>query len=119
LNSFRIEQQEAGMIPFGTEYRNPNFVTVAGAMGAKGIRLENPGDVERGLREALAHRDGPIVVDAVVDPNGLAIPFHVPLHTAVGFTLSAWKQVASGHPGLVIDEIKHNLGLAKETGLLS
>jgi pyruvate dehydrogenase (quinone) len=117
LDFVRIEQQEAGVVPFGTDFQNPNFAMVAQAMGAKGIRLEDPADVEDALREALAHRSGPVVLDAVVDPYALSIPAHVPLHTAAGFTLSAWKQIANGHPGLVIEEIKHNLDLVKSPGL--
>jgi len=119
LGFVRIEQQEAGMVPFGNNYRNPNFATVAQAMGAKGIRLENPADTEEALREALAHRGGPVVVDAVVDPNALAVPSHVPMHTATGFTLSAWKQIASNRPRLLVDEIIDNLGMAKTVPLLS
>ncbi len=41
-------------------------------MGAKGIRIEDPGDVRDGLAAALAHKGGPVVVDAVVDPFALA-----------------------------------------------
>jgi pyruvate dehydrogenase (quinone) len=117
LDFVRIEQQEAGVVPFGTEFKNPNFALVAEAMGAKGFRLEKPGDVESVLREALAHRGGPVVVDALVDSYALSIPAHIPLHTAAGFTLSAWKQIVSGHPGLVIEEIKHNIGLVTSPGL--
>jgi len=51
-------------------------------MGAKGIRIEEPGDVREGLAEALAHRDGPVVVDVVVDPFALSMPSHTPLHAA-------------------------------------
>jgi pyruvate dehydrogenase (quinone) len=86
-------------------------------MGAKGIRLEDPLNVEDALREALAHRSGPVVVDAVVDPYALSMPAHVPLHVARGFTLSAWKQIASGHPGVVLEEIKHNLNLVTSPGV--
>jgi pyruvate dehydrogenase (quinone) len=117
LDFVRIEQQEAGVAPFGTDFLNPNFALVAEAMGAKGIRLEDPANVEDALREALAHRSGPVVVDAVVDPYALSIPSHVPAHTATGFTLSAWKQITSGHPELVIEQIQHNLELVKSPGL--
>jgi pyruvate dehydrogenase (quinone) len=117
LDFVRIEQQEAGVVPFGTDFQNPNFALVAEAMGAKGIRLEDPADVESALREALAHRGGPVVVDAVVDPYALSIPAHIPVHTAMGFTLSAWRQVTSGHAGLVIEEIAHNLDLVKSPSL--
>jgi pyruvate dehydrogenase (quinone) len=118
LDFVRIEQQEAGVPPFGTDFLNPNFARVAEAMGAKGIRLEDPANVEEALQEALAHRSGPVVVDAVVDPFALSIPSHVPLHTATGFTLSAWRQIADGHPGVLFEEVRHNLELAKSPGLL-
>jgi hypothetical protein len=39
-----------------------------------GIRIEEPGDVRDGLAEALAHKSGPVVVDAVVDPLALSLP---------------------------------------------
>src|SRR5580692_7631946 len=96
LDFVNIEQQEAGYVPFGVGFKNPNFAVVAEAMGAKGIRIEEPGDVREGLAAALAHRGGPVVVDAVVDPYALSLPSHVPFHTATGYTLSLAKQVWSG-----------------------
>jgi pyruvate dehydrogenase (quinone) len=117
LDFVRIEQQEAGVVPFGTDFLNPNFARVAEAMGAKGIRLEDPATVEDGLREALAYKNGPVVVDAVVDPYALSIPSHIPMHVAAGFTLSALKQTFDGHAALVIEEVEHNLGLVKSPGL--
>ncbi len=106
-----IEQQEAGMVPFGVEFKNPNFAKVAEAMGAKGIRIEEPGDVREGLAEALAYKGGPVVVDAVVDPFALAMPSHSPFHTAKGFTLSFAKQVVSGRLDSVIKTIERNVGI--------
>jgi len=106
-----IEQQEAGMIPFGVDFKNPNFAKVAEAMGAKGIRIEEPGDVREGLAEALAYKGGPVVVDAVVDPFALAMPSHSPFHTAKGFTLSFAKQVVSGRLDSVIKTIERNVGI--------
>jgi pyruvate dehydrogenase (quinone) len=111
LNFVKIEQQEAGFVPFGTDFKNPNFAKVAEAMGAKGIRLEEPGDVKDGLAEALAYNDGPVVVDAVVDSFAVSLPSHVPLHTATGYTLSMAKQVLSGHMDTVIKTIKRNVDL--------
>ena len=106
-----IEQQEAGFIPSGVNFKNPNFAKVAEAMGAKGIRIEEPGDVREGLAAALAHTDGPVVVDAVVDPYALSLPAHVPFHVAAGFTLSFAKQVLSGKMDSVIKSIERNVGL--------
>ncbi len=111
LDFVNIEMQEAGMVPFGVDFKNPNFAKVAEAMGAKGIRIEDPGDVREGLREALAHSEGPVVVDAVVDPLALSLPSHVPFHTATGFTLSFAKQVWSGRLDKVIQTAERNLGL--------
>jgi pyruvate dehydrogenase (quinone) len=111
LDFVNIEQQEASMIPFGVEFKNPNFAKVAEAMGAKGIRIEEPGDVREGLAEALAYKGGPVVVDAVVDPFALSLPSHVPFHTAKGFTLSLAKQVLTGKMDSVVKSVKRNVRL--------
>jgi pyruvate dehydrogenase (quinone) len=111
LDFVNLEQQEAGFIPFGIDFKNPNFAKVAEAMGAKGIRIEEPGDVREGLAAALSHKSGPVVVDAVVDPYALSLPAHVPFHVAKGFTLSLAKQVLSGKMDSVIKTIERNVRL--------
>jgi pyruvate dehydrogenase (quinone) len=111
LDFVNIEQQEAGFVPFGVKFKNPNFARVAEAMGAKGIRLEEPADVRDAISEALAYKDGPVVLDAVVDPFALALPSHVPFHTVKGFTLSMAKQVLSGNMDSLIKTIERNVRL--------
>jgi pyruvate dehydrogenase (quinone) len=111
LDFVNIEQQEAGFVPFGVDFKNPNFARVAEAMGAKGIRLEEPGAVKDALTEALAYKDGPVVVDAVVDPYALSLPAHVPINTAAGYTLSLAKQVLAGRFDDVIKTIERNVRL--------
>ena len=111
LDFVNIEQQEAGIVPFGVDFKNPNFAKVADAMGAKGIRIEEPGDVKAGLTEALSYKGGPVVVDAVVDPYALSLPAHIPLHVAEGFTLSVAKQVLNGKMDSVIKTIERNIRL--------
>jgi len=111
LDFVNIEMQEAGVVPFGVDFKNPNFARVAEAMGAKGIRIEEPGDVREGLAVALAHQGGPVVVDVLVDPYALSLPSHSPFHTVKGFTLSIAKQVLSGKMDSVIKTIEHNTGL--------
>ena len=111
LDFVNIEMQEAGVVPFGVDFKNPNFAKVAEAMGAKGIRIEEPGDVREGLAVALAHQGGPVVVDVVVDPYALSLPSHLPFRTVTGFTLSLAKQVLSGKMDSVIKTIKRNTGL--------
>jgi hypothetical protein len=63
------------------------------------------------IAQALAHQDGPVVVDAVVDPFALSLPAHVPFHAVKGYTLSIGKQVLSGRMDSVIKTIKRNVGL--------
>jgi pyruvate dehydrogenase (quinone) len=111
LDFVNIEMQEAGVVPFGVDFKNPNFAKVAEAMGAKGIRIEEPGDVREGLAAALAHKGGPVVVDAVVDPYALSLPSHIPFHAAAGFTLSLAKQVLNGKMDSVIKTIERNVHL--------
>jgi pyruvate dehydrogenase (quinone) len=111
LEFVHIEMEEFGMDPFGVDFQTPNFAKVAEAMGAKGIRLENPADVKSGLEEALSYKKGPCVVDVVVDPRALSIPSHIPFHTAKGFTLSFVKQVMNGRMDDVIETLEDNLGL--------
>jgi hypothetical protein len=65
LGFIEIEQKSSGFLDFGTRFKNPNFAAMAEAVGVRGIRIEDPGDVESGIAQALAH-DGPVLVDAVV-----------------------------------------------------
>ncbi|WP_042424448.1 thiamine pyrophosphate-dependent enzyme [Streptacidiphilus anmyonensis] len=111
LDFVKIEQQEAGLVPFGTDFANPDFAAVAEAMGAKGIRIEDPEDVPDGLAAALSHTGGPVVVDVLVDPYALAVPAHVPAGPAAGFTLSAARQVLAGSLDDVIETATHNARL--------
>jgi pyruvate dehydrogenase (quinone) len=109
LDFVNIEQEEAGFIPFGTTFANPDFSQVGTALGARAIRVEEPGDVRDAVQAALAHTDGPVVVDVVVDRYALALPSHIPAETAEGFTLSIAKQVLSGKMDEVIETVKHNV----------
>ncbi len=51
-----------------SEFRNPDFVALAQAFGATGVRIEDPRGLEDQLRAALA-LDGPVLIDVVVDPE--------------------------------------------------
>lgn len=84
LDFVNIEQQEAGFVPFGTDLVNPDFSQVATALGARGIRVEEPGHVRDALQAALAHTDGPIVVDVVVDRYALGFQFVDPVGSDPG-----------------------------------
>src|SRR6202041_2241068 len=108
LGFIELEQKSTGFLATGTELRNPNFAAMAEAVGVRGIRLEDPGDVEAGIAAALAH-DGPVLVDAVVNRTELAMPPAVSLEMAKGFTLYMVRAVMNGRADEVIDLARSNL----------
>ena len=108
LGFVELEQKSTGFLDFGTELQNPNFAAMAEAIGIRGIRLEDPSEVEEGIAAAFAH-DGPVLVDAVVNRTELAMPPSVTLDMAKGFTLYMVKAVLSGRADEVYDLAKTNL----------
>jgi pyruvate dehydrogenase (quinone) len=59
---------------------------MAQAIGIKGVRIEDPADVDGKLAETLAH-PGPVLIDAVVNRMELAMPPKITAEMAKGFTL--------------------------------
>ena len=108
LGFVELEKKSTGFLDFGTELQNPNFAAMAEAIGIRGIRLEDPAEVEEGIAAAFAH-DGPVLVDAVVNRTELAMPPSVTLEMAKGFTLYMVKAVMSGRADEVYDLAKTNL----------
>ena len=108
LGFIELEQKSTGFLPFGTEFKNPSFAALAEAAGVRGIRLEDPSEVEAGVNAALNH-DGPVLIDAVVNRTELAMPPAVTLEMAKGFTLYMVKAVMSGRGDELIDLARTNL----------
>jgi pyruvate dehydrogenase (quinone) len=108
LGFIELEQKSTGFLDFGTEFKNPNFAAMAEAVGIKGVRIEESSDVEPGIRAALAH-PGPVLVDAVVNRQELAIPPKVTAEMTKGFTLYMVKAVLNGRTDEVMDLGSTNL----------
>jgi pyruvate dehydrogenase (quinone) len=108
LGFIELEQKSTGFLPFGTEFKNPNFAAMAEAIGVRGIRLEDPAEVDAGIAAAFAH-NGPVLVDAVVNRTELAMPPSITMEMAKGFTLYMVKAVISGRADEVIDLARTNL----------
>jgi pyruvate dehydrogenase (quinone) len=108
LGFIELEQKSTGFLDFGTELKNPNFAAMAEAVGIKGIRLEDAADVEPGIRAALSH-NGPVLVDAVVNRQELAMPPSVTMEMAKGFTLYMVKAVMNGRADEVLDLARSNI----------
>ena len=108
LGFIEIEQKSSGFLDTGTTLKNPNFAAFAEAVGVRGIRLEDPGDVESGIADAFAH-DGPVLVDAVVSRMTLPVPPSITVEMAKGFTLYMVKAVMGGRGEDLVDLAKANL----------
>jgi pyruvate dehydrogenase (quinone) len=78
---------------YGVELAPVDFVKVAEACGLRGVRIEDPARVGDQLTEAL-HSDGPVVIEAVVDPHDMPMTPTINPEHAKGF---AWG-LAQGQP---------------------
>ena len=108
LGFIELEQKSTGFLNIGTEFKNPSFAAMAEAVGVRGIRLEHPSEVDKGIADALAH-DGPVLVDAVVNRTELAMPPAISLEMAKGLSLYMLRAVMSGRTDEVIDLARSNL----------
>ncbi|WP_461007076.1 thiamine pyrophosphate-dependent enzyme [Streptomyces capparidis] len=94
--------------PYQAFLPHPDFAAVARAMGAHGVRVEDPRGVRDALREAFDH-DGPALVDVVTDPNALSIPPHITGKQVGGFAVSSSKLVLNGGVGRMLQLARANL----------
>ncbi|BCM65105.1 MULTISPECIES: pyruvate dehydrogenase [Streptomyces] len=108
LGMVDLEMMVDGLPPHGTAYPHADYAAIATAAGARGIRVEQPGQVRDALREAFAH-DGPALVDVVTDPAALAVPPKITAEQLGGFALSASRTVLSGGVGRMIHLARANL----------
>jgi pyruvate dehydrogenase (quinone)/pyruvate oxidase len=95
LGQIRWEQMVfLGNPEYGCSLQPINFATVAQAFGATGITIENPENCGELIEQALA-TPGPVVVEAVVDPDEPPMPAKIKAQQATQFA----KALASGQPG--------------------
>ena len=60
-----------GWVPFETDFARADFVAIARAMGATGIRVDTEPEVAAALKAGVL-ASGPFVIDVTVDANELA-----------------------------------------------
>ena len=53
---------------FNTDFINPDYVKLAEAMGAVGLRVEKPDEIEAVTKQALEN-GRPTIVEIVIDPD--------------------------------------------------
>ena len=113
LAMVKLEMEVLGLPDFQVDMENPDFEMVAEAMGIRGIRIDDPADLEKGLSEAFKH-DGPVVVNVLTDGTALALPPHVELKMVKGMALSMTKMMLGGKMEDVLDTVKGNYKHMKE-----
>jgi acetolactate synthase-1/2/3 large subunit len=65
-----FDERESGVDLAG----NPDFVKLAEAYGATGYNLKRPADVRKVLEKAIAHRGGPVLINAEVTKHENVFP---------------------------------------------
>jgi pyruvate dehydrogenase (quinone) len=112
LGLVKVEMLVDGFPDFAVDVPMVDYAQVAQAIGIRGIRVEDPREVEGALREALAE-DGPVLVDVVTDPLALSLPPTITGAQVKGFALAMSKIVMNGGAGeavaLARTNIKHAL----------
>ncbi|MFK3738851.1 ubiquinone-dependent pyruvate dehydrogenase [Massilia sp. TN1-12] len=108
LGFVELEMKANGFLDTGCDLRNPNFAAMAEAVGIKGIRVEDPQQLEDAVRAALAH-EGPVLVDVVSARQELVMPPATTLEEAHKFGLFMLKAVLDGRAGELIDLAKVNM----------
>jgi pyruvate dehydrogenase (quinone) len=103
-----VEMMAAGIVPFGTDLKNPDFSKVAEACGLLGARVTTPEELKPALEKAFAY-DGPALVDVLVQRRELSMPPTISASQALGFGLYLSKAVLSGRGDEIIDLAKANL----------
>ena len=108
LGFVAMEMKAAGYLDTGTELENPDFAALAQAIGIRGIRVEDPADLEEGVRAVLTH-DGPALLDVVTAKQELALPPKIQLEQAKGFSLFLIKAIINGRGDEVLELARTNL----------
>ncbi|GII92373.1 pyruvate dehydrogenase [Sinosporangium siamense] len=103
-----LEMMVDGLAPYGTSYPRTDYAAIATAAGARGIRVEKPGEVRSALRAAFDHK-GPVLVDIATDPHALSMPPKITAEQVTGFALSASRTVFNGGVGRMVQLARSNL----------
>src|SRR5262249_51335216 len=103
-----MEMKAAGYLDAGTDLENPDFAVMAQAIGIRGIRVEHPSDLERGIKETLTHA-GLALLDVVTAKQELVMPPKIQLEQAKGFSLYMLKAIINGRGDELVELAQTNL----------
>ncbi|WP_458248733.1 thiamine pyrophosphate-dependent enzyme [Streptomyces sp. MAI_2237] len=96
LGMVKLEQEQAGLPEFGTVLDNPDFAAVATALGITGIRVTDPGDLDKAVRRAF-DTPGPVLLDVLTNPDEIAVPAKPTVEQGWGFAVAKVKEIVRSH----------------------
>ena len=108
LGFVEMEMKAAGYLETGVGLENPDFAAMANAIGIKGRRVEDPGDLDEAAREILSH-DGPALLDVVTARNELSMPPKIQAEQVKGFSLYVLRAIMNGRGDEIVDLAKVNV----------
>jgi pyruvate dehydrogenase (quinone) len=91
LGMVKLEQEQGGLPEFGTVLANPDFAAVAQAIGMRGVRVEDPTEVNEAIRATL-DGPGPALVDVVTNPEEVSVPGKVQPSQTWGFAIAKMRE---------------------------
>ena len=107
LGMVKLEMLVEGLQDSETDMVNPDFALVAETMGIKGLRVDDPENLESILKEAFLF-NGPVLVNIMTDPKALAMPPEIEFGMVKGMALSMTKLMLGGKFEEVWDTVKSN-----------
>ena len=113
LGMVKLEMEVSGLPDWQTDMCNPDFESIARAMGIRGFTADSPDSVAEVLAEAF-DTPGPVLVNVRTDPNALAMPPKVEFGQMKGFALAMTRLILSGRAGEVVATAKSNLKHLRE-----
>lgn len=94
LGMVKLEMEVSGLPDWQTDMCNPDFESIARAMGIRGFTADSPDSVAEVLAEAF-DTPGPVLVNVRTDPNALAMPPKVEFGQMKGFALAMTRLILS------------------------
>jgi len=113
LGMVKLEMEVAGLPQWQTDMYNPDFATVAMAMGMKGLCISEPDKVNELMEEAFAY-EGPILIHVKTNPNSLAMPPKIEFSQMKGYAITMGKLILNGRMDEVLETVKSNYKHLKE-----
>ncbi|WP_320034750.1 ubiquinone-dependent pyruvate dehydrogenase [Halarcobacter sp.] len=108
LGFVAIEMKAGGFLYENTELTNPDFSSIAKAVGIKGFRVEEPEDLEDTVKEFLEY-DGAALLDVTTAKQELTMPPKITFDAAKGFGIYMLRAIINGKGDELVEVAKENL----------